>query len=763
MNRHFLGRLRISVLNLLLISVLAFSGLLFVLALNSLVSDLHRVQVSWDGYVTDKSDRMQLVTELRRHLGYGAFIHNLKNYLLRQEAFRVPQLERDIGAINASLDRLEIYARSQTERRVLQVARKTISQYERAVDLSQALIEEGRLSVVEIDRRVSVDDHGMLEALNYITHIASLDQSEQITKSRLLNDIRKSIGYGGMIHHFKNLVLRGDLKLVREFRQSTSHLQATIGAYRDMDINSNERQALGHIAGVAAEYIEKLDTVMRSIDQGLSPRAIDRQVVVDDRPALEAFSVLERHVVEDAYNSARNIHELLINLGDLYHYAVIVSVLVLLLLTSSSFWFTRCFLVNPIRNVASTMVTLAHGQADTPIKKMPSVREINELSDSLVFFKDAVSRREAHRVEVEDREARVSAIVNTVLDGIITIDRRGTIETFNPAAETIFGYSSEEVTGHNVNILMPEPYHSEHDGYIEGFLQTGDARVAGIGREVEGRRKDGTIFPMELGISEMKIHGEVMFTGVVRDITERKENERLKSEFVSTVSHELRTPLTSIAGSLSLLLARTGDCLPDKMYNLLEVAQRNTSRLGLLVNDILDMEKLSSGKMIFDFKKLNLIELVIRSIEDNRDFARQHQVELVFGGAMDTATVYGDENRLIQVMTNLISNAVKYSTSGDTVNIDVQARNGQYRVTVTDAGSGIPESFRERMFQRFAQADSSDARGKGGTGLGLHISRSIIECHQGHIDYRSVVGSGTQFYFDLPGYDQAVAELHESA
>ncbi len=371
----------------------------------------------------------------------------------------------------------------------------------------------------------------------------------------------------------------------------------------------------------------------------------------------------------------------------------------------------------------------------------------------------ARDRSEARLIE---STAHIRAIVETVVDGIITIDVLGNVQTFNPAAENLFGYSGEEVIGHNVNMLMPEPYAQQHDGYLGNFMNTGEAKVISIGREVEGRRKDGSCFPMELAVSEMDIQGKRMFTGIVRDITERKKIERMKSEFVSTVSHELRTPLTSIRGALGLVLGKSAEQIPEDALEMLKMAERNSERLTLLINDILDLEKIESGRLEFEFGPLDLAVVLRAAVEANEGYAGQHQVSLKIGEQVDEAIIWGDEHRMLQVFANLISNAVKYSPTGDEVTVSIRSEGDIFRATVSDHGRGIPNEFRSRIFQRFAQADSSDTREKGGTGLGLSISKAIIDRHQGKIDYETVQGEGTQFYFEVPLWRETRARVDTS-
>lgn len=365
------------------------------------------------------------------------------------------------------------------------------------------------------------------------------------------------------------------------------------------------------------------------------------------------------------------------------------------------------------------------------------------------IVRDITERKEAER-QLLDREGRVRAIVETVLDGIITIDAHGTVETFNPAAEIIFGYSADQVVGRNVKILTPAPYHAEHDGYLENYLATGEAKVIGIGREVVGRRQDGSLFPMELAVSEMEVAGQRMFTGIVRDITERKEAERIKKEFISTISHELRTPLTAIWGSLGLITGGACGPIVDEVKQMLEMAENNTARLIGLVNDILDIEKLQSGGLHFQIERMSLSGLVHESIKVNQPYASLQNVVVVSSEVVPDAVVDGDYHRLSQVMSNLISNAVKFSPDGETVDVSILEIEDGYRVQIADNGPGIPVEFQDHIFDRFSQADSSDSRERGGTGLGLSISAAIIEKHDGEIGFETEPGNGATFYFDLP-------------
>jgi len=361
--------------------------------------------------------------------------------------------------------------------------------------------------------------------------------------------------------------------------------------------------------------------------------------------------------------------------------------------------------------------------------------------------RDVEQKVDERTSELRLAEARTRAILDTAADGIVTMDEHGNVQSFNPAAERIFGYRAAEVVGQHVAMLIPAPDDAPEAGYLTIHLDSDDERGAGIGREVVGRRKDGSTFPLDLAVSESQ--GGV-FTSIVRDITERQAIDRMKTEFISTVSHELRTPLTSIRGSLGLIRGGIAGELGPKAQSLIDIAEKNSDRLVRLVNDILDIEKIESGNMEFRFEAQDVLDIVQEACRANESFAQQHGVDIEIGETVVDAQCQVDRDRIVQVLTNLISNAAKFSPPGESVRLSMHRHDDQLRVEVSDRGPGIPVEFRSRIFGKFAQADSADTRQKEGTGLGLSISKAIVEKHGGEAGFHTVEGEGTTFYFTLP-------------
>jgi len=410
---------------------------------------------------------------------------------------------------------------------------------------------------------------------------------------------------------------------------------------------------------------------------------------------------------------------------------------------------------------AVAVAFLASEQFTAPLQKMTAeIREASRTGGVLHNLPTARSDEigdlarsfEALTHRIVTSEARAQEVIETVVDGIITIDERGRICDFNPACERMFGYSRAEVIGRNINMLMPETDARQHDGYLSRFqLNRGESHVVGRGRDLMALRKDGSTFIMELSVSRSQIQNQRYFTGILRDVTARKEMEVMKNEFVSTVNHELRTPLTTIRGALGLLKATSAHLLDQKSKRLLDLSYDGCGRLAHLVNDILDMEKIEAGKMDYRLERLEMNELVSDIVERHTSYADQYRIHFVVQQAEEPLYCMVDPSRFNQALVNLLSNAAKFSPPGEDVVFTVSpGAPDAITIKVTDRGPGIPREFREKIFGKFAQADSSSTRARGGSGLGLNIAKSIIEAFGGDISFVTRIGQGTTFAITLP-------------
>lgn len=352
---------------------------------------------------------------------------------------------------------------------------------------------------------------------------------------------------------------------------------------------------------------------------------------------------------------------------------------------------------------------------------------------------------------VERRTLELESILDEAVEAIIIVNEVGFIERANPAASRLFKMKAQELMGCDSFTIIPE-LHDILFKQEQGLSESGGRRVW---KSVEafGICSDGTQVPIEIGVSKVLLPDRSIFTCLIHDITARKKVDKLKSEFVSTVSHELRTPLTSINGALGLLVSDAIPNIPSKAKDLLIIAKSNSERLGRLVNDILDIEKLEFGQLRLELIECDVNDLMRQAIEQNAGYAVKYGVHLALDNhhvASKNIKVLADQDRFLQVMSNLISNAVKFSQMGGFVTVSAKIENSTIIFYIEDTGTGIPEEFRSKIFQKFAQADSSDTRKRDGTGLGLSISRVIVERMGGTIDYTTEIDKGSVFFFSIP-------------
>lgn len=368
-----------------------------------------------------------------------------------------------------------------------------------------------------------------------------------------------------------------------------------------------------------------------------------------------------------------------------------------------------------------------------------------------------------------DASSEWKALLDAAVDAIIVIDHRGKIETFNAAAEVIFGFTAQEVTGKNISHLMPEPYQREHDGYIENYLRTGDATIIGIGREAQAKRKDGSVFPIDLSVGEIPTDDQPKFVGIVRDLTERKQSEeevyqtreklaqfgRLSTlgEMAASLAHELNQPLTAIATYTQACqrLIESGKSDNAEILAVLKKCNAQAQRAGEVIRRLrqfvrkreLGRQEVSCGEIIHDIAALAEVD------------ARNSSIPLTIDVAEGLPKISVDAVQIQQVILNLIRNGIDAMMNmdqyGKGISVAVSKfEDNQVRIEVTDHGSGITKEAEEHIFQPFFTTKSS------GMGLGLAICRSIIESHGGVLGFRRNPSGGTTFYFTLPAISEAM-------
>jgi PAS domain S-box-containing protein len=476
------------------------------------------------------------------------------------------------------------------------------------------------------------------------------------------------------------------------------------------------------------------------------------------------WTVLVREDVVDAYGPVRRLRE----------YGLIAGVLLAALFSGAGLLVARR-ITRPLGELAESARRIRAGE---PVKlgtehgRYVEVQALSGTLDALVA--DLMGQRRElkelnatleQRVEQRTRELedalltvsagkqRIDTILETVQDAFVAIDMQGRLVDWNAGAETMLGWRRDEVLGlPAAELVVPERLRANALAGLQRFRETGDLEIQGRRVERVLRRRDGGEVQVEMTAAIAGTPEGPFFSIFAHDISGRKEVERMKNEFVSTVSHELRTPLTSISASLALLADGMAGELPDDAHSLVGIANASSERLVRLIGEVLDIQKMDAGRMEFAREAQPILPIAEGAVASMASLASRTGVTLACeagpGAAALRASV--DRDRITQVLANLLSNALKFSEAGTTVTTRVEACGGCARVSVADQGSGIPEAFRGRVFQRFAQADGTNSRRSGGTGLGLSICKAIVDQHGGTIRFDSVVGQGTTFTIKLP-------------
>ena len=422
----------------------------------------------------------------------------------------------------------------------------------------------------------------------------------------------------------------------------------------------------------------------------------------------------------------------------------------------------RCFREGQPISVRAKIEFPDVGERDCDITYYPYRAHSGEVTHVVVVTRDVSDQLHAEQAR-QASESHLRTVLDSVLDGIIVIDERGTIESFNPAAQRIFGYLSQDVLGRNINMLMPEPYHSRHDGYLAHYLATGEASVIGRGREVTGRRMNGGTFPMDLAVSEMHQSAQRKFVGIVRDISDRKHAEmetlrtlemaqaasKAKSEFLSSMSHELRTPLNAILGFAQLLEMdpEMGQNQADDVREILKAGQH----LLDLINEVLDLSRIESGNLNLSKEAVALAPLINECITLVDPDAGGNGIRVEWDmGICEGRHADADRLRLKQVLLNLLSNAIKYNRPGGSVRLECKSiPSGRLRLTVSDTGLGIPLEKQDELFTAF-QRLGQERSGIEGTGIGLVICKRLMEMMDGGIGMESRPDVGSTFWIEVP-------------
>lgn len=372
-----------------------------------------------------------------------------------------------------------------------------------------------------------------------------------------------------------------------------------------------------------------------------------------------------------------------------------------------------------------------------------------------------VTERRVSEAKLRESESRFRGLLEAAPDAIVIVDRSGRIVLVNSQTEAIFGHKRDDLLSKPIETLIPERFRGGHFSFREGYFSQPRTRPMGANLELFGLRSDGSEFPVEISLSPMVEGDQVLVTAIIRDVSERKQAEQLrlealrqadkvKEEFLSILSHELRTPINAITGFGSILMDGVVGEVPSEQRYYLERMLDAADALAYLVDDLLDMTRIQAGRFSIRPEATNFPEIVESAVGR---FARQAaEKKLLLINEVETTLppIYADRERITQVVSNLLGNAIKFTPEGGRIQVRARRADGVLRCEVEDSGPGIEEEARQKVFQRFGQLDTSSTRRQGGLGLGLSISKAIVEGHGGKIGVESTPGEGCTFWFELP-------------
>lgn len=400
------------------------------------------------------------------------------------------------------------------------------------------------------------------------------------------------------------------------------------------------------------------------------------------------------------------------------------------------------------------------GLANSPLGYTnQTAEELEPILKSIAQFVQTMNHEQQHardKAALEASTQHTQTILNDIADGIITISKEGIIQSFNHAAETIFGYRAKQIIGKNVSELMPEPYKSQHDDYLKSHIKTGKKNILGIGREVSGLRRNGDEFPMDLMVSRVFQNGEPIFIGIIRDITEKKRIDDLRSQFITAASNEILGPLNVIAEAISLLQTSDQGKVPESLQHALEIAQNNAIKLQKLMSDLIEVHNLSKGNTPFKLQTQMVLPLIEETLVRNKAFSEIYQCHVLIKSTPANLTIHTDKNRFHQAFAQLLQYVLKFSEPKSEVPLHISEDRSLVKIAIGITGKTLTEDLRKNLSLYFGHNNEQITQERVAEGdLGLAIAKEIIEKMHGKIHLES---KGNEYYFVVE-FQQAVKQF----
>ncbi|MDH5517085.1 MAG: PAS domain S-box protein [Gammaproteobacteria bacterium] len=775
--------MKISSVSRLLVACLFLVSLIVITSTVLNLSYTTSIEDTWHDFNRHRSEKKLAYNALKIEMGFGGMIHAFKNYLLRNELADQQQLTESIGGAMAAIKRYRLTHLSVSEKKSLNNIEATLLRYKAAANSLTKILSQKKYSLESLDAAALVGDEEAFHAFALLSTEGNIEHNSFISpkhsdKEALLDEMIDSLGYGGFIHQYKDFVIRRKAHYQHKALSSITKINASIRNYQAYEMSPDEAAALAVIKKTVSQYKTNLSVIDKMIQQGEASKNIDRQVRVDNVVLLAAIYKLKNIGFIQNEERSRALEKeleqlILINEGSA------IAILILMLAMLLGFvWTLRFKIIKPINKLNKVMNNLSQGDYSAVNFGDGLKNEIGEMAQSVRVFRNNMIQRDEFESKlrdvnieleqrVEDRTRELSqkteilkSVLDTAADAIVTIDSKGIILSFNAAAVSIFGYQSEQVCGQNVKMLMPEPYHSEHDSYLKRYADTAKKNVIDRRVQVTGLRSNQQNFPMELAISEVESGDEKIFTGIVHDLTDLKKVEnqlreakeeaekanQVKSEFLSSMSHELRTPLNSILG-FTQILELDKENFSQSNLELIKEIKGSGAHLLSLISEILDLVRIEAGSYQLNLQPVYIAEIVQQVMDELEAEAGDKNISIL-KPELDVC-VLAEGLRLKQVFKHLLSNAIKYIQDNGIVKIIYDLRDdNRIRISIVDNGPGLSEWKLERLFIPFERFEASCSEIEG-TGIGLVACKRLVKLMDGTIGVESEENMGSTFWFEL--------------
>lgn len=583
--------IKLTTINKLIASAVIFSCLVLTVGTLVIQKNILLIDDTWKLYQSDRSDKSRLESALRAEIGYGGMIHDFKNYILRNDPIYMETIHKDIGSAEAIINQYRLLELSNAELIALNDIQKVISAYEEVhVDIAH-LFSMG-YSITQLDNLVKIDDEPALKGLISLRKEVrtNLPDDTPLSKARVSADLRGAIGYGGMIHDYKNYILRHDEVYKKNTHLSLKSAYAAIDQYHTLKPNYSEIAALKNIKETLQDYEKNLEKITQLIEKDTSITQIDASVKIDDSLALQSLDIIDKSINEQIHNyniAVSKALRLVKSTSDTVTWGLVIFFIIIFVF---GMWLIQKRVMSPLLRLTNNMVKLSKNDLSITLEGEKNNNELGDIARAISVFRNNIIERnqaeaelaatnnelnkqlknilelkeqsekqttqalelaeglasaresaEKSAIEAEESEQRVSSILNSVQDAIITTNHEGLIESINPATEKIFGYTSAELMDKKISVLVPKAYKSPHDEYLLDFLKEDTSRDVSKPIEQNVKHKDGTTFDIELLINTISLSNEKKFIGVIKDITERKQWEKELKNLAMT------DPLTKLA------------------------------------------------------------------------------------------------------------------------------------------------------------------------------------------------------------------------